>query len=459
MFLRDGHARLLLNNLRQILAQVHEHQLGRGEVVSLLVALRESWLLIVAVAICGGVLGLLAARMRPYRYRASSWILVVEPRIAGSYNAVDFNLTPIRSYRPLFSAPDVCGPCLDILRGAAPAPLDLDAVARGLEIKMPEHTRVLEVSYEAATAQAASDFVNCIVGGAVDANRKINEALAKSVLELSEAAYATARQRADELEARLREVRERANIEWLKAEMRSTHAVISQVEQEEQRHALRLAEARSRRATFAKVMAEQPALRTLRSAVADSASTLAAIDRAGVDAGAGAAVVHEEADPVHDLARRGVAEATAEEAGATAALAESRRLRQAASREATAREAAIARVELELELLQKSFEGATMALWEIQKRRGLAPLETATKAFELIPIHAATPPSSPSSPPPLLTAMAAAVIAGACAGLYVLSTPGGRGTSTGRAASPPALAASPLDPGRVEEVRGSANRS
>ena len=91
-----------------------------------------------------------ASFLAPARYRASVTVLVE----AGTANqsGIDYNLTPIRSYTALLRSP--------ALEAACPG------IAPKVSVRMPENTRLLEVSVDDREARSAADVANCLVAKA-----------------------------------------------------------------------------------------------------------------------------------------------------------------------------------------------------------------------------------------------------------------------------------------------------
>jgi chromosome segregation ATPase len=119
----------------------------------------------------------------------------------------------------------------------------------------------------------------------------------------------------------------------------------------------------------------------------------------------------------------GVVTARANAAAARAAVASAARARAAAESRATSLEREIASRESELGRARRRAEGAAAGLTELERRTALAPLDSASKAFDLQLV--APPPSlAPrAGPPPLLMAAVGAFAAVFLGALLVLSRP------------------------------------
>src|SRR5512141_2420033 len=112
--------------------------------------LKTRALFLAALAVAGAIVGVLLGGLMPVRYRAVASLLVAEPRLGGP-GSVDFNLTPIRSYAALAASRALAAPCRTALGREAEA-----------RVRVPENTRVVEISYEDANAEAAAAFVSCV---------------------------------------------------------------------------------------------------------------------------------------------------------------------------------------------------------------------------------------------------------------------------------------------------------
>ncbi len=385
--------------------------------------------LLLAAAAIGGIGGFVGARLQAPVYRATATLLVVEPRTAGSGGAVDYNLTPIRSYTALLASPAISAPC-------RPLPGSGTSAAPRLRVRMPENTRLLELIVESGRGDEAAAFANCVAEHAADENRRINERAALANRELAVRAHDEAAKQVDALTRELADGRRKGHLELRHAEFRVALAEVEAAAAEERRFEMARVSALARKTSYETAERVRPPTRRLQSTLAADPTTEAVLDRAGEATGAGRSVAREEADPAHDSAGRGAVDAAAEEAGATAGVARARRLREAATKRAARLEEEIATLDGLLGAAGKRWEGAVSALSEIERRVAFSPLEAATKAFDLVPFAAAEAPAAPAGPRPALAGAAGAAAAFAAAALFVLSTPARHSNGTQSHASP-----------------------
>jgi len=396
---------------------------ARDEAGPVLERLRERFFWIAGAALVGGILGFALSKLETPTYRASASLLAVEPRIGGSGGSVDFNLTPIRSYTALLASPSVCAACAEKLSAEAAGPRDPARLASRLRVRMPENTRLLELSFESTDPSNAADFVSCVAERASAENRRINEEIAERTRDSSGAANLRARDEASRLEKELVDLRRASHLEVRRSELKAALAEVEAGATDERTAALTAVEQQEKRKSYEATARQHAGKRSFASSLAEDAAATAARDRAGESARPGSAVLREEAEPVRDFAEEGIAESAATEAGARASATEARRRTSDAIRRAVKLEEEIAKVESSLTAASKRFDGAMSALSEIERRRALAPLEAATKAFELVPFATAARPAFPSRPRPRMAGAAGALAAASFAALLVLSAP------------------------------------
>ena len=350
--------------------------------LSLLASLRRHIVLLATFALLGGALAMAALLLRTSTFRAVATLLVVEPRLGGG--GVDFNLTPIRSYLALLTSPALCEPCAALVAAKVPH----ESVGPRVKVRMPENTRLLEVSFEGPDPVAAAAFVNCVTSRAQLENRRLNLELQTRMRSTIEEALGPARAGVETLEAALASARARELLELKRKELRQAFAEFETSRDERLKARLQLAQAQAHVKSYG--------LLTVRSAPSPQ---------------------------VLELGEKGLAEAHADEGAARAVAAEAENAGREAQRRATLLERDLARAEGALDKLRRGFEGAAAVEAEMLKRSRLASIEAAAKSFDLITMAPASAPSRPSTPPPLLVAAAGAFAALLLGALVVLSRP------------------------------------
>jgi len=142
----------------------------------LLELVRRHIALLLCAACLGGAAAALVAKLRKPVFRAAATLLIAEPRTSNSGpSAVDYNLTPIRSYAPLLASPALSAACAPALGGAVNAASLPDRI----RVRTPENTRLVEVSFTWPDPEEAARFVNCLTARASEENRRINSELAR----------------------------------------------------------------------------------------------------------------------------------------------------------------------------------------------------------------------------------------------------------------------------------------
>ena len=343
--------------------------------------LARAWRLLLVAAAAGALAAAGAARMARTSYRAVARVLVVEPRL-GPGAAVDFNLTPIRSYAALLTSPSIAGACADSPSGG-------DALARRLRVRVPENTRLLEVALADADAARAAAAVNCVVARAAEENRKVNAELASRGADAVDAALERSRAAIGTLETQLASARGGAGLELKRQELKSALQSVEASAEEERAARISLAQAAARRKSFSETAAGRTA--------------------------------HASADATRELAEKGAAEAAADEAAARSAVEAAAAGRAQATARAAALEQRIAADEGAVGAVTRRLDAASAARTDLEKRRASVPLEAASKAFELVAISPAVAPSAPERVPSALAGAAGAVSALLVAGLVVLA--------------------------------------
>jgi uncharacterized coiled-coil protein SlyX len=364
-----------------------------------------------AAALAGGLVAAGVTLVKRPRYRAVARVLVVEPRL-GSGPTVDFNLTPIRSYASLLTSPSLLARCAE---GG-------ETLASSLRVRVPENTRILEVSYVDPTAMRSAAVVNCAVARAIEENRRVNAELAARSGATVEEALARSSGSIAVLEAQLARTRLGVNLQLEKQELASALSDLAKSAEEERAARVRLAEAAARKKSFGETVALRPERRRFETFLGEDARTSAAAEPA--PARLSSPVVREESDPTRERAQLGMAEAAADDAAARSAAAAAVSSRSRAEARAATLEQRIAAQEDTLSALGHRVDAASAARNELEKRRASATLEAAAKAFELVPLSPAVPPARPDGVPPVAAGAAGAVSALLVGILFVLSRAG-----------------------------------
>ncbi|MEO6325026.1 MAG: hypothetical protein ABIT01_08895 [Thermoanaerobaculia bacterium] len=333
---------------------------------TLLIPLRRSFALLAVLALVGGAVSVAVSAIRPQSFRAGATLLVVEPRLGGG--GVDFNLTPIRSYLALLTSPALCVPCAAQLPAA-------ERSARGgprVKVRMPENTRLLEISYDGANAAGATAFVNCVASGAEAENRRLNLELQGRMRSTIDDALAPAHAVVETLDAELTAARAKELVELRRKELRQAFAELETSRDERLRARLQLPQAMAR---------------------AKSLGT----------------------------GEKGAAEARADAEAARALATESEAAGREAEQRATRLEQSLSRTEAMLDRMRRGLEGAAAVEAEMLRRGRLASIEGAAKSFDLITVVPAT--SRSTAPAASLVFAAGALATFVLGALGVLSRP------------------------------------
>lgn len=337
-----------------------------------LVRLRRSGLFFAVCAVAGAVVGFGATALRTPRYRATATLLVVEPRGAQP-GSVDYQLTPIRSYTALLGSPALAASCA--VGGTLPR----------VKVRMPESTRLLEISAEGEDAAAVATFAGCLATRAVEENRRLNAEVARRGESQVAAALQAARTNVEQQELEITRLRGTSLTELKRAQLKAALAEIAAATDEERLARQQVEEEEARRKSFEESAANRPATR--------------------------------------ETAEIGAARAQANAAAARAAISAAGAARTAAEARAARLEREIASHEEEIVRRRRLIEGTSAGVTELEKRTALAPLESASKAFDL-QLVAPPPPTAPRvGPPPLLVAAIGALAAVFLGALVVLSRP------------------------------------
>jgi uncharacterized protein involved in exopolysaccharide biosynthesis len=328
--------------------------------------------LLLVLAVAGAALAAGVAALGPARYRAVARVLVVEPRL-GSGPSVDFNLTPVRSYAALLTSPSLLAGCSG------------GGLADRLRVRMPENTRVLELILDDASPARAAELVNCAAERAIVENRRINADLAARSASVVDEALQKAQASIAGLEGELANARRDSRLDVDRGELKAALDDAAESADEERRARMRIADAAARRRSFSEAAAGR------------------------------------ESSAVRELAERGGAEATADEAAGRASLEAASLGHTRAAARAAALESKTAAAESALAALTRRLDAASGARADLEKRRASAPLEAAAKAFELAVVSPAVPPARPTRVPAALAAAAGAVCALVVGVLFVLS--------------------------------------
>lgn len=302
--------------------------------------LRSQALLLAALSLAGAVLAAAAGALLPLRYRATASLLVAEPRLAGP-GSVDFNLTPVRSYAALVGSRALAAPCR--------AALGHDAEPR---LRIPENTRLVEISVTERSPADAAAFANCVAARAIAENARLNAEMAERSAAPVTSALAAALERLHAAEKRMTEGRDAARLESRRAALRAELDAVEAASAEEHR---------------ARLLADEAGARTR------------SLEGSGEPRERNAAL--------------------AEEAGARARADGAVRARQAALARAAELERQVAGSEQRLEELRRVLAQAEAEANELTRRSTLAPLDGAAKSFELVLVSPAVPPLRPARPP------------------------------------------------------------
>ena len=339
---------------------------------TLLVRLRRSGLFFAVCALAGGLVGFGATAIRAPRYRATATLLVVEPRGAQP-GSVDYQLTPIRSYTALLGSPALAASCA---AGGSPP---------RVKVRMPESTRLLEISAEGEDAAAVATFAGCLAIRAVEENRRLNADVARRGESLVATALQAARTDVERQEMEVTRLRGTSLTELTRAQLKAALGQIAAATDEERIARQQVEEEEARSKSFEESATMRPATR--------------------------------------ETAEMGAARAQANAAAARAAIAAASKARTAAEARAALLEREIASREEEIVRRRRHIESTTAGVTELEKRMALAPLESASKAFDL-QLVAPPPTVAPRvGPSPLLVAAIGALTAVFLGALVVLSRP------------------------------------
>lgn len=382
---------------------------------SLLSRLRRGALPVALLAAVGGAVAFGLAHFRKPWYRATTTLLVGEPVMSGGPTLVDYNLTAVRSFAGLLASPRLCEACAATLGTPAPS---ADLLARRVKVRVPENTRLVEVSFEAGDPAAAAAFANCLASKAIEESVRISEGLAAQGTRTVDAALERIRTETARLQQELSDARGRSLLELKRARLRATLAALERSAEEERRAGVDAAGSGARRTNLEAAGKARPERRRFTSYVSREPDAGAATSGSGT---AGTPVVREESDPTRDLAEKGAAEASASEAAARATAEAATRGRLAAERSAALLEREIAAAEQELDTLGKRVASASSGQAELEKRRSLLPVEAAARSLLLVPLAPALPPAVPSNAAPWLVGLVGAAAAGGLGALLVLS--------------------------------------
>lgn len=296
----------------------------------------------------------------------------MEPRGAGP-GSVDYQLTPIRSYTALLGSPALAASCA---AGGAPP---------RVKVRMPEGTRLLEISAEGEDAVAVATFAGCVAARAVEENRRLSADVARRGESQVNAALLAARAQVEKQELELTRARIASLVELKRALLKAALAQITAATDEERLARQHVEEEEARSASYQESADRPPA--------------------------------------PSETAESGATRARANAAAARAAVTASSKARAAAEVRAAGLEREITSREEELVRLKRRLEGTAAGLAELEKRAALAPLESASKAFDL-QLVASSPPVAPRvGPSSLLVAAIGALAAVFLAALVVFSRP------------------------------------
>jgi hypothetical protein len=378
--------------------------------VTPLAHLGRSWSLLAGAALCGALVGAGGAALAPKRWKATHTLVVLEPRLAGGGASVDYNLTSVRSYAALLASPALAETCRATLAhpaGSLPT----------VKVRVPENTRTLECSAQAADPTSVAAFVNCVAGRAIEENRRLNRELAQAAVAEVAAARDALRKEIAEVQDRLVAVRSEEGLERKSAEMKAAGEDIA-AWAATAREALRTREeAEARTRSLSAAAQARPARRRLSSFLAASPEERAALPEHDERS----AVVREEADPVRDLAEKGRAESDADAAAAGAAARAASENRTRGTRRFGQLESEIVHGEARVNALVRRLDGLSASQTELERRFSLARVDALSRALDLATFSPAVPPLHPAGPSWLLAGGAGALLATGICGLFVLS--------------------------------------
>jgi chromosome segregation ATPase len=250
---------------------------------------------------------------------------------------------------------------------------------------MPESTRLLEISAEGVDAAAVATFAGCLATRAVEENRRLNADVARRGESQVAAALLAARTEVEKQELELTRVRIASLVELKRALLKAALSEIAAAADEERLARQHIEEEEARSTSYEESAGRRPATR--------------------------------------ETAESGASKARANAAAARAAVAVASRGRTAAEARAALLEREITSREEELVRLKRRVESTAAGLTELEKRTALAPLESASKAFDL-QLVAPPPPVAPRvGPSSLLVAAVGALAAVFLGALLVLSRP------------------------------------
>lgn len=372
--------------------------------------LGRSWSLLAGAALCGALVGAGGAALAPKSWKATHTLVVLEPRLAGGGASVDYNLTSVRSYAALLASPalaETCRATLALPAGSLPP----------VRVRVPENTRTLECSVQAADRTNVAAFVNCVAGRAIEENRRLNRDLAQAAVAEVAVARDALRKEIAEVQDQLALVRREEGLERKRAEMKAAGEDITAWTATAREALRRREEAEARTRSLSAAAQARPARRRLSSFLAAAPEERAALPEHDERS----TVVREEADPVRDLAEKGRTESDADAAAAGAAARAANENRARGMRRFGQLESEIVHGEARFNALVRRLDGLSASQTELERRFSLAKVDALSRALDLATFSPAVPPDRPAGPSPLLAGGAGALLAASLCGLFVLS--------------------------------------
>src|SRR5262249_647544 len=154
---------------------------------------------------------------------------------------------------------------------AAPNAAACGAAPGALRVRVPEMTRILEVSYDDRDGAHAAQVVNCVASRAVEENRRVNAELAARSGGAVEEALKRTRAEIGAPGTDLARARRDARVELKRGELKSALEDLAQSSEEERAARVREAAARARKESLAG-QASEDAARWRTEAAADEAA-------------------------------------------------------------------------------------------------------------------------------------------------------------------------------------------
>ncbi len=390
-----------------------------GKLVRRLYRLRQHRRWIMGGAAACALIALVVSLLLPKVYRATTYVLVSEPKLGSMLPTGAWQYALIRTYLPFVDSDALIASALHDLRlDQPPYELTVDKFRkRGyLDVDIPKSTRLLEINVEFPDARLAADVANYLAQNAVKFNDRLTVSDTEATQDFLSKRLAQAQDKLREVERERLKIRERAKLEDKEKELVILLDEKQQLAGQLQQLSLANAQNNAKAKTLQARLSLEPPILSLKKNVFSDPVLQYAVTRPGGASDLQLSVSEETVNAAHEKLTTQYADALADAQGNSAGFqaGETRLAKVNGSLGRLLSEVALRRSEIET--IDREYAVAKEAFEAASRDYTNASVTVTSKSQDLKQLAPAVPPERPIRPRLLLNVVLAAAL-----GLAVLT--------------------------------------